>query len=308
VKHLLRRLPFPFVLAGIRTTIAVPVLAICAWFAQKCPLNFHFLVPPTQLYSLLIFGVTAHAACCLLNNLGVFASSIDFLFLFRMTGIFWTSLFGFVVFGERISPSTGIALCVVIVGLIISMYDFQWSTEFLSSKLQAIVLVSTLIMESVNSLFYKRAFTVLEHMETDFSIFSYALYEVLGSLFPLAISIRLNDMEAADHLSQIFSPLSLGLLILITGIGQTGLLCYVYLHENLALVSLGVLNLLKVLVSLVASHLIFAETTWSYRQMLGAVLLFTGSMSYIWTRAVDDTSKPVEDEMTLLDSANPDEF
>jgi len=110
-----------------------------------------------------------------------------------MTGLLWDNLFGFFVLGERITKSGLICLMVILLGIIVSLYDFQWSQAILSSHFQILVMVAMMLTQSVSSLFCKRAWAVLEELETEFTMVAFTFYEYFGLLLSLQFMIWMRD-------------------------------------------------------------------------------------------------------------------
>jgi drug/metabolite transporter (DMT)-like permease len=189
---------------------------------------------------------------------------------------------------------------IIFAGITVSLYDFQWSQAILSSYSQIMVMVASLITQSISSLYCKRAWATLEQLDTEFTMVAFTLYEYTGLLFSLMFMVWKRDTAWVGRTSELLSFKTLAHLLLCTVMGQSAGLLSVGLHKSTPLIMLGVLNQVKGLLSLVASHIIFRQTVWHVRQLSGAVLLFIGGASYVVTQDAikDEDTRP--DEQLLL--------
>jgi uncharacterized membrane protein len=203
-----------------------------------------------------------------------------------MGGLFWNSLFGLLFLGEAISPRSGLSLVVVATGLVISMYDFQWSTELLSSKYQALGMIAESIIESLSSLFTRQGFLALKNagLQTSFSIYSFVFYEYLFAWLAYAISAWIKNYDAINNLDQILAPKFLGVLVFSGILGETSDLLFQRLHNESTLMTIGIVRQFRILLCLICSHFVFGETQWHARQTIGALFLFSGGVLNLWVQ------------------------
>jgi hypothetical protein len=252
--------------------------AAAAWYYSGRPLNFKFLVPPSQIIFWLIFGVAIDSLGYLFSSYSTYVSSIDFRLLFRMSGLFWNSLFGLLFLGEAISRRGIMSLIVVFVGLCLSMYHFQWTTELLSSTYQAIGIVAEILLESLSSLICRHSFAILHRsaLKTAFSLYSFSFYQYVGTFLCYALSAIARDSAALNHLATIFAPLFLGKMLFSSLLGELSCILLARLHNEASMMSIGVVKLFRILICLIVSHFLLGETEWHARQTIGAVFLFGG--------------------------------
>ena len=305
VKMVLNRNPYPITLSLFRTIMAMFLMLVSAWVTKGCQRNLKFIIPPAPMLGVVVKGGIAYCALTTVSNLSLFVSSVDFVTIFRMTGLVWNSLVGYFILHERVNTKSAMALAIIVIGMILSMSDFQWTTALMSAKWQMIIMILSMLLETVNSMFYKQAYEVMGRSPSDFTIYSFNFWEYAISIIPMTMLVYYKHETNSQQLASITTPNFLGMLFLVTILGQVAAMLYIKLHDGTSLISLGVIAQLKILLKLVASHLIFGDTTWNAKQVIATGLLFIGGIIY-----VIPTSKKAEeppDERALLVIEDDDE-
>jgi drug/metabolite transporter (DMT)-like permease len=272
-KQVLRYAPFPFLFSGLRTSIGIFIVLFLVW-RSPTPTS---LIPPRSVLWTLIPSVAVYAVLCLFYSYGTYVSSVDFRLLFRMSGLFWNTLFGFVFLGESITLRHCFPLLLVILGLFLSMYDFQWSTELLSSKWQTLSLISELIVESTSSLLSKRASAAVQN--TSFSYNCVIFYQYLTAVLSYFLSAFVHERQAFD--AKVLSLKLLGTLAFSGMLGETADVLYMHLHKEATMMNLGFVRLVRSLCCLICSHFVLSETRWNFRQISGAAVLFGAGILHL---------------------------
>jgi drug/metabolite transporter (DMT)-like permease len=263
-KMSVRAVPLPFLFAAIRTTFGLAIVGFLLWRARS-PIS---LIPPRSIIPTLSLALFGYGVFCVFHSYGTFVSSVDFRLLFRMSGLFWNALLGFAFLGERIGLFGTIPLLLVLFGLFLSMYDFQWSTELLCSKYQTIGLILELIIESTVSLLIKRAATAVKG--SSFSHDCVIFYQYSIALLAYAISAVVHEWSAFGRLGEMVTTRLIAVVLLSGILGSTAHLMYQYLHSEATMLNLGFVRLIRYLCCLVSSHFVFTETNWNLRQMQNA--------------------------------------
>ena len=298
VKVILNSNPYPITLSLFRTIMGMVLMFVLAWVTSGCRRNLNFIIPSPQMMYVVVCGGIAYCLLAVIANLSLFVSAVDFVTIFRMTGLVWNSIIGYFVLHERLSARTWMALGVIVVGMLLSMSDFQWSTALMSAKWQMIIMVLTMLMETVNSMFYKKAYEVMNRVKSDFTIYSFNFWEYAISIPPMIVMAYLKNETNAEQFASITTFKFLAVLFLVSVLGQVSAMLYIKLHDGTSLISLGVLSQFKILLKLVASHVIFGETTWNFKQVLATSLLFFGGIGYVIANNKKDEDPT--DEHSLL--------
>ncbi|OHT14204.1 hypothetical protein TRFO_15496 [Tritrichomonas foetus] len=306
IKRVFKICPYPFAVYLIRTLFGICILIFFTWCKLGVPSNIRWLIPPKQIIGWLIFASFIYSILAVFVNLGFFVSSLDFLFIFRMSGILFHCLLGFFFLGEQISFFGFFSICVIFIGIVISLADFQWNIKKLSSYSQIIMMIVTILIEAVSSLIYKKAISILSKLETDFAMTSFTAWEFFISLFPITLISFSREKFFWSELPTIVTPYVISYIFVVALNSQVATVLVLYLHKITTLISLGILNQLKLVANLVFSHFVFCETNWDFRQIFGVFLLFTGGVMYTFSQSLRenlymDTHKTDEDELLEKD-------
>ncbi|KAK8896701.1 hypothetical protein M9Y10_014616 [Tritrichomonas musculus] len=219
-----------------------------------------------------------------------------------MSGIIFNVILGMGFLGEKITKIGFFSLNITFFGIVISLMDFQWTISRLSSYSQIIIMIFTTFVEVISSFIHKRSILLLHKINSDFTIVSFSSWEYFISLFPLLIASLLYDRVSFDDLLTIISPETLALIFFIAILGQVATVLVLQLQKMATLISFGIINQLKQVITLSVSHFIFGDTKWNLRQSFGVLLLFTGGIIYSFSHSLREIP-PVEkaDEINLLE-------
>lgn len=307
IKKTFNKLPFPYLISFIRLFFGLLILLIINWINHGFPLHLRWVIPPKALIGWLFYATFVYSILAILINTGFFVSSIDFLVIFRMAGIIFNVILGTVFLGEKLTKVGLISMYMTVFGIVISLMDFQWSINRLSSYSQIIIMIFTTFVEVISSFIHKRSIVILHKTDTEFTIVSFTIWEYFVSLFPLLIASILYDRVTFDDLLIVLSPKKLFLIFFIAILGQIATILVLQLQKMATLISFGVINQLKQVVMLTVSHFIFGETKWNLRQSFGVFLLFTGGIVYTFSHPLRDIPVEKADEIILLEKKSDDE-
>lgn len=302
IKKTFNKFPFPYLISFLRLFFGLLILLFVNWINHGFPLNLRWIIPPKPIIGWLCYAGFVYSILAILVNTGFFVSSIDFVVIFRMSGIIFNVILGMGFLGEKITKIGFFSLNITFFGIVISLMDFQWTISRLSSYSQIIIMIFTTFVEVISSFIHKRSILLLHKINSDFTIVSFSSWEYFISLFPLLIASLLYDRVSFDDLLTIISPETLALIFFIAILGQVATVLVLQLQKMATLISFGIINQLKQVITLSVSHFIFGDTKWNLRQSFGVLLLFTGGIIYTFSHSLREIP-PVEkaDEINLLE-------
>lgn len=306
IKQTVIDFPFPYFMPFLRISMGLILLLLYNWALHEFSLDTKWILPPKPLIGWLFFASFVYSILCILLNIGFFVSSIDFLSIFRMTGVFFNAILGVSFLGEKLSIWGILSLLIIFIGMVISLSDFHWSITKLSPNSQIILMIVTIFVESINSFIYKKCIEILSTIKTSFNILSFTSWEYFISLFPLLIASRLRDSLTSADLELIFQPKPMANFFLIAFLGNLGTLLTLHLHRITNFIALGIINQLKLVITLIASHFVFGETIWDFKRSFGVFLLCIAGILFAFLesmRAKNPAKKELPDEVILLNGA-----
>ena len=133
IKKIFNKLPFPYLISFIRLFFGLLILLVINWVDHGFPLHLRWISPPRQIIGWLFYATFVYSILAILVNTGFFVSSIDFLVIFRMSGIIFNVILGTSFLGEKLTKVGLISMYITFFGIVISLIDFQWSITRLSS-------------------------------------------------------------------------------------------------------------------------------------------------------------------------------
>jgi drug/metabolite transporter (DMT)-like permease len=232
-------------------------------------------------------------------NVGFFASDLDFVILMRLTGLFWNGVLGIAFLGERISKAGILAIGVIVVGMVLTVGDFQWSTTTMTSNVQIGIQSISIFLMSVGSLVTKKTMQIIDQTETTFSVFDYLAW-VAGISFPAIFAVSLvKEPVIWTDLGAIVTTEVIWWTLLGAGIHVGLNIVLAQMHRFASLMSIGVAGQVKLLGSLMVSHFVYGQTDWGISRTVGVVLLAVGGVMYSYTRLTNGTERPREVEASV---------
>lgn len=303
-KAFLEFLPYPFFVSFTSGLLLVPVSFLVAWSSHGFPNSISFLRPPRDAIRWLVGSGVLHAVSVIVVNIGFFASDLDFVLLMRLTTLVWHSLFGYVFLGERLSSLGMFAFSMVAVGIVLVVYDFEWSVSKMPSKIQILVQMTSNMLMSVGGLVTKKIMNVINQTETNFKVLDYLVLTSLMSL-PTTFLVSLwKEPKAWGHLQEIFTWKFVGWSVFGTVVHEFLHLVLAELHKRASLISMGIIGQLRIVGTLAVSYFVHHQTTWDFHKLVGVGLLVSGGVIYITTPSKSDQrpGRRDDDEHALLES------
>lgn len=290
-KEFFKFVPFPLFLSFSNEIFMLPLTFFISWSSHKFTSNFSYLRMPPQIWKLFFFATIVTTLGMFIMNISIYASDIDFILLFRLTGIIWNGLFGFLFLHERLSSLGFFSLGIVLFGIVFIMKDFEWSTSRLPSTTQIFLQLLLLITFSINLLFNKKILSIISHSETNFKMLDFLLWK---SIFLLPISFVFSlflEPGAWINFSNIFDSKMISWLLLGIIFHQILQVSMTYSEKITSMITMGVINQLRILGTLIISNFMFHQTHWEFSKLFGAGMLFCGGILYSISRM--NTNKPI---------------
>lgn len=103
IKKTFNKFPFPYLISFLRLFFGLLILLFVNWINHGFPLNLRWIVPPKPIIGWLCYAGFVYSILAILVNTGFFVSSIDFVVIFRMSGIIFNVILGMGFLGEKIT-------------------------------------------------------------------------------------------------------------------------------------------------------------------------------------------------------------
>lgn len=283
-KEFFKFLPFPLFISFFSEVLMVPLAFFISWSLHHFDKSMPFLKVPRCVWKWLLLSSFVNTLGLIIMNLGLFASDLDFILLFRLTGLVWNGLFGFIFLGERLSFLGLCSLFIVIFGMIFIIQDFEWSTAKFPSTIQICLQLLNIIFHSIGVLITKKVLSVLSQINTDFQLLDFLFWK---SFMILPISFFISIFFEQEPWLKITDVLSLKMfvwLVIGTIIHESLHIAMAYVEKLTSMITLGVIGQLRILGTLVISNFAYHQTTWNSTKLIGAALLFAGGALYSVSR------------------------
>lgn len=305
-KEFFKFAPYPLFISFMNGVFMLPLAFFVTWSAHKFKKSISFLKVPDSVWPWLLLSSLVNTFGIIVINIGFFASALDFVLLFRLTGLFWNGIFGFLFLGERLNLLGFASLLIVLCGIILIIKDFEWTTAKLPSTTQILLQMVSILLHSINLLFNKKVINILSRIETDFQLLDFLFWKSTLILPISFLSSIFFEKIAWDNVSSIFTLKFFFWIIFGTILHQSLHVTITYVQKITSMISMGVIAQLRVIGTLVISHFAYNETNWNFSKLFGTVLLFSGGVLYSISRMTMERSRSSEtvnqDEEFLIDN------
>jgi drug/metabolite transporter (DMT)-like permease len=292
-KEFLKVVPYPFFLAFTNAIVGVPIAFLLAWGSHKFTTSFRFIVPPAALTPWLCASAGLQGIGAIVNNIGFFASDLDFVILMRFSVLIWNGILGFSVLGERLSVLGFASILIVAVGILLIVSDFQWSTAQMPSAAQFAVQSASMLLISLDSLVMRRSMQIIAaQVGRTFQILDYLVWVTLFSLPPTFVFWLWRERTSWEAAANIVTlPVVLWTLFGAV-LHQAVHVVLAQLHKITTMISMGVIFELRLVGSLIASYFVYKQTIWNAGKCGGVALLVAGGIIYSITRIAAADAPP----------------
>ncbi|OHS96636.1 hypothetical protein TRFO_37131 [Tritrichomonas foetus] len=283
-KEFFKFTPFPLFISFITGVLMLPLSFFVSWSAHKFSKSLSFFKVPKPVVKWLILSAILNTFGITIMNVGFFASDLDFVLLFRLTGVVWNGLFGYIFLGERLSLLGFLSLGIVLIGIIAIIKDFQWSQAKFPSTIQIILQLASIIFQSVNLLFTKKVLNILNSIDTEFQLLDYLFWKSVINLPTSLLTSLFYEPGAWVNFTQVFSWKMIRWTIYGTIHHEIMHVVLTYTQKITSMITMGVIAQLRILGTLVISSFAYHQTKWDISKITGAFLLFFGGVIYSFSR------------------------
>ena len=302
-KAFLEFLPHPFFVSFSNGLLLVPVSLFIAWSSRGFPKSLAFLRPPREIVPWLAASAVLHAVSVILVNIGFFASDLDFVLLMRLGTLVWHGMFGYLFLGERLSSMGMFAVAIVVVGIILVVYDFEWSVAKMPSKMQIVVQLLSNMLMSVGGLLTKMIMNVISQTGTTFRILDYLVLTSVMSLPTTFLVSIWKEPVAWRNIGEIITWKFIQWSVFGTVVHELVHLALAELHKRASLISMGIIGQMRIVGTLAISYFVNRQTQWDMRKLIGVGFLVLGGIVYTVSphksAAKDRPAEPTSDDGLL---------
>jgi len=309
-KEFFKIAPYPIFVTLLQIIVSIPIAFVIAWIKNGFGKDFRWLIPPKHSLGHLIYSSFSYGFMLAIGNLGLFMSNIDYAVLIRLSGLVWQGFLAFIFLGEKLSCFNFCSVVLVMIGIIIMTTNFNKSSSHAPSFLQFGLQMLTIMFTSLSSISLKKLMNDSSNTETKCDLLTIHFWRFLIASIPMAVLGLVLEPAAWINAPVILSKQCMVYTCIGVVLSQTFQFIGLKLQTMTTVMTLAVISQLKFLPTLVLSHYLYNETPWSNIQLIGALLLCTGAVSYSLSRVFGgDNGKKNENEQKthLLDMDQPEE-
>lgn len=311
-KGFIKFFPHPFVTSVLNSISILPLAILLDSWQHKWARLLDHIIPPKEIVNNLIISGILNSGMMITANIGFYSSALDFILLFQLTSLIWNSLLGYIFLHERISRYSLFSIFIIFCGILMIVLDFDWSTKTFPSSIQILLQTIALFLSAAAILITKKTLNTISTLNTKFDIYDLMVWKSILSFFPTLFVSLWKELDTWGRLDELITMKVVVWTSVLAVVHELAHIVMTYMQQTTSMISLGVIDQVRVLATLVLSHFVYNETKWKFTKLVAVALLITGGISYSYFRSNEklpsySSADTIEEEEVLLISSREEE-
>ena len=297
-KEFFKFAPYPVSVTLLQVFLTIPLAFLIAWWNVGFKKSLNWLKIPKDLIGHLIFSSFSYGFMMAFGNIGLFVSNIDYAVLIRLSGLVWQGIFAFLFLGEKITLLNFLSMLIVMIGIVIMTTNFKKSNSQVSSIIQFLLQMITILFTSFSSISLKKVMNKAEGNNKKIELLTINFWRFLIALIPMFFLSIFYEPSSWINLKNIIDKKCLYYTLFGIFLGQSFQLIGLKLQTLTNVITLAVISQLKFLPTLILSHFLYNETKWNFNQIIGTIFVCLGAIFYSLTRLFENNKeKEIKNEL-----------